>query len=59
MEQDGEIIFEAAPDISLSENPSFTFNYLDSGGAIKVDVRDSEGQSFVGEFSSGQRLTRQ
>ncbi len=59
VEQDGEIIFEAAPDISLSENPSFTFNYLDSGGAIKVDVRDSEGQSFVGEFSSGQRLTRQ
>ena len=34
VEQDGEMIFEAI-DISLSEDPSFTFNYRNTGGAIK------------------------
>ena len=58
VEQDGKMIFEANPDISLSEDPSFTFNYLNSGGVLKVTVKDSEGQSFAGEFSSGQRLTQ-
>ena len=53
------MIFEANPDISLSEDPSFTFNYLNSGGVLKVTVKDSEGQSFGGEFSSGQHLTQQ
>ena len=46
VEQDGELIFEAAPDISLSEDPSFTFNYLNSGGALTVEVEDSEGETF-------------
>ena len=51
VEQDGNLIFEASPDISLSEDPSFTFNYLNSGGALSVKVSDSEGQSFTKEFS--------
>ncbi len=58
VEQDGEMIFEATPDISLSEDPSFTFNYRNTGGAIKVTVEDSEGQSFTEEFSSEQKFTQ-
>ena len=51
VEQDGKLIFEASPDISLSEDPSFTFNYLNSGGSLSVRVNDSEGQTFTKEFS--------
>jgi len=51
IEQDGDLIFEASPDISLSEDPSFTFNYLNTGGSLTVKVNDSEGQSFSKEFS--------
>ncbi len=58
VEQDGEMIFEATPDISLSEDPSFTFNYRNTGGPIKVTVEDSEGQSFTEEFSSEQKFTQ-
>ena len=52
IKQDDEIIFEAFPDISLSEDPSFIFNYRDSGGPLVVDVEDSDGQKFSAEFSS-------
>ena len=45
------MILQATPDISLSEDPSFTFNYLNTGGSLKVFVNDSEGQSFSKEFS--------
>ncbi len=58
IEQDGEMILQASPDISLSENPSFTFNYVNSGGPIKVLVEDSEGQKFQGEFSSSQIISQ-
>lgn len=58
IEQDGELIWEATPDISLSENPSFTFNYLNTGGSIKVSVEDSEGKVFNKEFSSQQTLSK-
>tara|TARA_B100000579_G_C22790336_1_gene834145 strand:- start:607 stop:1392 length:786 start_codon:yes stop_codon:yes gene_type:complete len=50
IEQDGNLIFQANPDISLSEDPSFTFNYIDSGGPLKVTVKDSDGLDFAGEF---------
>ena len=50
--QDDEIILEANPDISLSEDPSITFHYLDSGGPLKVHIEDSEGQQFAGKFST-------
>ena len=52
VKQDDEIIFEASPDISLSEDPSFIFNYRDSGGPLVVEVEDSDGQRFSGKFSS-------
>jgi len=52
VKQDDEIIFEASPDISLSEDPSFIFNYRDSGGPLVVDVEDSDGKKFSAEFSS-------
>ena len=58
VEQDGEVILEANPDISLSEDPSFTFHYLNSGGPIKVNVTDSEGQSFSSEFSSSHKISK-
>ena len=54
IEQDGELILKAFPDISLSENPTVTFNYINSGGPLKVQVEDSEGRSFKQEFSSTQ-----
>lgn len=59
IEQDGEVILEASPDISLSEDPSFTFHYLNTGGPLKVKVEDSEGQIFSEEFSSDQIASNQ
>lgn len=50
IKQDEAVIFEASPDISLSEDPSFIFHYRDSGGPLLVEVKDSDGQSFSGNF---------
>lgn len=50
IKQDDQIIFEATPDISLSEDPSFIFHYRDSGGPLLVDVTDSDGQNFSKKF---------
>ncbi len=58
IEQDDELILEATPDISLSEDPSFIFNYKDSGGPINVFVEDSEGQTFKKEFSTSNLVSR-
>lgn len=58
VEQDNQIIFEAIPDISLSEDPSFTFNYTNSGGPLKVYVEDSEGQTFKKQFPLSEILTK-
>ena len=52
IEQDGEIILEAFPDISLSEDPSIIFHYLNSGGPINVVVEDSKGKNFSSKFPS-------
>ena len=57
IEQDGELILEASPDISLSEDPSFRFNYRNSGGPIKVFLTDSEGMKFSSEFNYSESLT--
>ncbi len=54
IEQDGQLILEISSDISLSEDPSFTFNYRNSGGPLVVTVKDSEGQEFSKEFSASQ-----
>ena len=58
IEQDGELIWEAQPDISLSEDPSFTFNYINTGGTLRVSVKDSEGKIFNKEFSLEQILSK-
>ena len=50
IEQDGELIIEAYPDISMSEDPSITFHFLDSGSPLKVTVEDSEGKNYAGNF---------
>ena len=49
--QDDKIILEARPDISLSEDPSITFHYKDSGGPLMVEIEDSEGQKFADNFA--------
>ena len=58
VEQDNQIIFEASPDISLSEDPTFTFHYLDSGGPLNVLVKDSDGLSFSQTFSSSEIISK-
>ncbi len=57
--QDNKIILEATPDISLSEDPSITFHYIDSGGPLKVEVEDSEGKKFEKNFSSSDIVLQQ
>ena len=58
VEQDNQIIFEATPDISLSEDPSFIFNYKNSGGPLNVYVEDSEGQKFNKQFPISEVLSK-
>ena len=50
IEQGGDLILEAYPDISLSEDPAITFNFQDSGSPLKVSVEDSEGKNYAGDF---------
>jgi sulfur-oxidizing protein SoxY len=50
IEQDNELILEAYPDISLSEDPAITFYFHDSGSPLKVTVEDSEGKNYAGDF---------
>lgn len=49
--QDEDIILSVNADISLSEDPSFTFFYRNSGGPINVEVIDSEGTIFSNDWS--------
>ena len=44
--QDQDIILDISSDISLSEDPSFTFHYHNSGGPIIVKVSDSSGKQY-------------
>ena len=55
--QDNETILNINTDISLSEDPSFTFFYRNSGGLIRVRVKDSEGQVYLKEWSLNETLT--
>ena len=50
IEQDNNLILEAYPDISLSEDPAITFHFNDSGSPLKVTVEDSEGKNYAGDF---------
>ncbi len=55
--QDNQLIFRANPDISLSEDPSVTFHYLNSGGPLNVRISDSEGMQFAGDYPLDELLT--
>ncbi len=50
IEQDDELILEAYPDISLSEDPAITFHFHDTGKPLKVLVKDSDGKEFANDF---------
>ena len=45
--QNQKVILEVEADISISEDPSFTFHYFNSGGPLFVEVTDSEGSKFT------------
>ena len=57
IEQDGQLILEAHPDISISEDPSFMFHYVDSGGPLNVKIEDSDGQKFTRDFPLSEVLS--
>ena len=46
-----DLILEAYPDISLSEDPAITFHFHDSGSPLKVTVEDSEGKNYASDFA--------
>jgi len=50
IEQDNNLILEAYPDISMSEDPAIMFHFNDSGSPLKVTVEDSEGKNYAGDF---------
>ena len=58
IEQDNNVILEAFPDISLSEDPSITFHYLNTGGSLNVSVEDSEGKNFAKNFPTSDLITK-
>ena len=52
IKQDNEIILDVKPDISLSEDPSITFYYVNSGGPLKVQITDNKGGIFLKEWKT-------
>ena len=56
--QDKEIILDISSDISLSEDPSFTFHYYNSGGPIVVEVSDSTGKKYSKKWNLNQIISR-
>ena len=47
----GESLFSVEADISISENPAISFNFIPEGeGEIEVRVKDSEGRDFRHSF---------
>lgn len=48
----GESLFSVEADISISENPAISFNFIPEGeGKIEVRVKDSEGRDFQNSFA--------
>lgn len=48
----GESLFSMDADISISENPAISFNFIPKGeGALEVRVKDSEGRDFSNSFA--------
>ena len=56
--QDEEIILDISSDISLSEDPSFTFHYYNSGGPIIVEVSDSTGKLYSKKWDLNKVISR-
>ena len=50
VKQGEELILSMEGGISLSEDPSFRFDYRPNGEAIRVEVRDTEDNGFAGEW---------
>ena len=51
---DGRRVFDAELDFSISENPSFRFNFVPHGaGVLKAEVEDSKEGHFVGSLPVG------
>jgi sulfur-oxidizing protein SoxY len=51
---DGRKVFDAELDFSISENPSFRFNFVPHGaGVLKAEVEDSKEGRFVGMLPVG------
>ncbi len=50
-----EVLFRVEGGISISEDPTFRFRYLDTGDATALSVRahDTDGQEFEGSFPLG------
>ena len=55
--QDNETILNVSSDISLSEDPSFTFYYLNTGGELNVTVTDSMGGIYSNKWPIEQILS--
>ena len=55
--QDNETILNITSDISLSEDPSFTFHYLNTGGELNVTVTDSQGGTYSNKWPIEQILS--
>lgn len=55
--QNNEIIMEISSDISLSEDPSFTFHYINNGGPLSVEVTDSMGNIYVQKWPVEEIIT--
>ena len=50
---DGQMLFDAETDFSVSENPSWRFNFLpraDRGGRLTAEVDDSKDAHFSGSL---------
>ena len=56
--QDNDVILEVASDISLSEDPSFTFHYMNTGGPLEVLVTDSDGGIFNKKWPINQVISK-
>ena len=51
---DGRKVFDADVDFSVSENPTFRFNFVPHGkGELRADVTDSKDAQFVGTLAIG------
>ncbi len=58
IKQDNETILEIEADISMSEDPSFTFFYKNTGGSLNVKVTDSDGSVFTKNWPVNDNISR-